>query len=225
MPCQLMVIGAYSMPTGVPKLKYGEGGDFIQCKQLSCDTTQLWNHSIVIQFGCRTVQLWDDSSIIFQLNYDTEQLWNSVAVRWPWGKVALVLQLNPSAPLWSDPTRQLKWYSSSQGNSLQWIKLHSPSQRRADSYKEKFVLLQLRTPNSHGFIGSKSTCPVRMELLWLVSEDVNKNVAAQLQWDGEHLSLTVWSAIPETPSWGLVQRAGTECDLLPEVQLEGEAPV
>lgn len=34
-----------------------------------------------------------------------------------------------------------------------------------------------------------------MELLWLVGEDANEDIAAQLQLDGESLSFVGWSLI------------------------------
>ena len=40
--CQPMVTGTNSTPTGIPSLGCGEEGNFIKCKQLNCDTSQLW---------------------------------------------------------------------------------------------------------------------------------------------------------------------------------------
>lgn len=48
-------------------------------------TAQLW-----YSMAESTEQLWN-CSIVLQLNYEAAQLWNSRAVRWPWGQAALGL--------------------------------------------------------------------------------------------------------------------------------------
>lgn len=50
--CQWIVIGANSMPPRISNVEHGEGGDCIQCKHLSCDTTQLQNITAVDRHGC-----------------------------------------------------------------------------------------------------------------------------------------------------------------------------
>lgn len=121
--------------------------------------------------------LWN-SSIVLQYNYETVWLWNSMAVRWPLGKIPL--QLGSSAPLCSAPLHLLcsplvqhyihvsgLWcLSSSWRNaifSLWWKgKVGCSSQRGANSYREKSppLLLDLpilMTPNPHCLIGAKIT--------------------------------------------------------------------
>lgn len=66
---------------------------------------------------------------------------------------------------------------------------------------------------------------IRMEPLWLISEDANGDMAGQLQWDGESLSPIIWNTVPGTPLQGLTQMAGAQCKqavycrLLPKVTL------
>lgn len=68
--CQLMVVGANSMPTGIiPKLGYYVKQNFIQYKCCSCDTAWLGS-----------------SSIVLQLDYEAVQLWKSTAMRWTWAR-------------------------------------------------------------------------------------------------------------------------------------------
>lgn len=43
----VMGLGANSAPTGICKLGRGEEGQWIQCKQLGCDTAWLWNGTAV----------------------------------------------------------------------------------------------------------------------------------------------------------------------------------
>lgn len=70
--CQPVVVGANSMPAGIPNVECGEEGNCIRCKQPSCDTAWLWN-----------------SSIVLQLNYEAARLWGRMAVKRPWGEVTL----------------------------------------------------------------------------------------------------------------------------------------
>lgn len=51
-----MVIGTNSVPTGIPRLGHGEEGNFIQCRQLSCDTAWLWNSPVVLQLNYEAAQ-------------------------------------------------------------------------------------------------------------------------------------------------------------------------
>ena len=63
----------------------------------------------------------------------------------------------------------------------------------------------MRTPNPYGLIGPKGTgLMVKMEPLWLVSEDANDK-AAQLQLGGDILSFIGWNRIPK-----LSIRAGSD---------------
>lgn len=40
--CQPVILGTNSTPTGIPSLGCGEKGNYIQCKQINCDTAWLW---------------------------------------------------------------------------------------------------------------------------------------------------------------------------------------
>lgn len=52
---------------------------------------------------------------------------------------------------------------------------------------------------------------VGVELLWLVNEDANGDLAAQLWLNRESLSPTGWNRIPGIPLQGLAQTAETQC--------------
>lgn len=50
--------GANSMPKGTPNLGCCKERNFVECKQLNCDTAWLWNSSIVSQLSYGTAGLW-----------------------------------------------------------------------------------------------------------------------------------------------------------------------
>lgn len=58
--------------------------------------------------------------------------------------------------------------------------------------------MQMRTPNPYSLGQKALPWLVRMELLWLVSEDANEEIAV-LWLEGEILIRIDWNTIPETP--------------------------
>lgn len=130
------------MSVWILTVRYSEEGNFIQCKQFSCDTAQLCS-----------------SSVMLQISYETQG--NSTAVKWPWGEVPALLQSAPPPGWCVDPCSALLWK-----HSLWWKgKVCSLQARGELTYLEKFlppvpawsVLMQMRIPNLHSFIGLKST--------------------------------------------------------------------
>lgn len=116
-PCQLMVVGTNSSPTGIPNLGCGEEGNFIQCRQLNCDT----------------------SMAVEQLRSDTTQLWSSIAARQPWGQAPLWLSstlLRSTLPCAVCSGEMSFGFSRVNAIfSLWWSrKVHCPSQKGADEY-------------------------------------------------------------------------------------------
>lgn len=162
--CQPMVIGISSIPTEIPNLGCGEEVNFIQCKELNRDTAQLW-----------------DSSIVLRLNYEATWL-----VKWPWTHAFVCLDCFAlpwdelvcssllcsacSSLVWSGLVRCLSLvFQLQQGNtvfSLRWKgTVRSPSQREADSYRQKslplvpdwFILMQMKTLNLCSLINPKDS--------------------------------------------------------------------
>lgn len=140
---QPTVAGTNSTPIGISNLGYGEEGNFIQCKQLNYDITWLWN-SMTVRQPCSNGALPCPS--LLHLCLLCSGLIHMLCFALPGGR--------------------LPCFSSRRGNAVFSGREHTLlSQRKADLYREKslllvldlFVLMQMSTPNPHSLIGSKST--------------------------------------------------------------------
>lgn len=188
-----MVVGANSMPIGIPNLECGGKGNY------SVQKSQLWYSTAV-----RTARPWN-SSIVLQLIYETARLQGSPDSALPCFALLALLCSALARCLWC--------FSSSQentGSSLQWKgKVYSPSQREADIYIEKSLSRPWlsHTHANEGYKSSlfdwfkkQSTVLIGQKgALWLVDEDADGDVAAQLQLDEESLSHIGRNIIPGTP--------------------------
>ena len=141
-----------------------------------------------------------DSSALFHSALDSSLVWS-----------ALLCSALP-APLCSGQVRCL-WYfifgvsAPAKENSLQSLveeKVQSLSHRGADLSRLKslflvpycFVLMQMRTSNSHSLIGLKITLLIGQNGVVLIGKNVDGDIGMLLQLYGESLSPIGWNTIP-----------------------------
>lgn len=183
-----MIVGTNSMPTRIPNLRCGEEGKLIQYKVFKCNTAELWE-----QHNCGTAGLWGGYEVALGEGSSPARQLCSVLLHF--GLLQSCLSWS-ALPACSALARCLRCFSSSQRNTvlnLQWTgKVRSPRQRELANVERSLCPWSLIGPSSCKWgiqiltvwlFQKALSWLVRMAPLWLVGEDANEDIAAQLWLD------------------------------------------